>query len=153
MMPAIAELQSPKLRFDPDREYFVRVTKQSVYRALGKRITQFRAIRPSGKRKWMLPLQTRKSHERVCSAVLKSTMKIVGSPYRESVGIRATDAIFVPLEDNNSEGGEEGVGRGKAESGRGFSSGEDTMGEKRVTSSGEADSIPIYRITYTVSDI
>lgn len=38
----------------------------------------------------------------VCSAVLKSTMKIVGSTYRESAGI-AADAIFVPLEDNNSE--------------------------------------------------
>lgn len=70
----------------------------------------------------MLPLQARKSHERVCSAVLKSTMKIVGSPYRESAGIGAADAIFVPLEDNNSEGGEEGAGRGRA--------GEDSRAEK-----------------------
>lgn len=51
-------------RLSTNHEYFVRVMKQSVYRALGKRITQFRAIRPSGKRKWMLPLQAWKSHER-----------------------------------------------------------------------------------------
>lgn len=89
----------------------------------------------------------------MCSAVLKS-MKIVGSPYRESADI-ATDAIFASLEDNNSEGEE------KRWEGEGRKAGEDSRAEKiqwersgsRARARETPDSIPIYRITYTVSDI
>jgi hypothetical protein len=95
---------------------------------------QFRAIRPSGSGCFLYNKQSR------VRAVLSRFEIGDGNSWThiesfESAGITA-DAIFVPLEDNNSE--ERGI------------EWERQNGGKRVTSLDETDNISIYRITYNV---